>query len=750
MAMAALARDPRCRLLMFGLIIGPALALGGTSPWVVPPFGALVAALVAAHARHRQPLRVPWIAVVGLCAAGFTLLQVLPIPGIRSLLAPQLAAWIAHAHAGPGGWGGLSPAAADTALEVVRLAGLSGLALAAAQVSWRVSAAAVAVAGTAVAVVGLMQYGLGVDRIYGIHAAQHGDLSQSTAMLSTFVSPNHQSGLLLLGLMSTAGLWVDERREPAEARRLDRRVALGTALVLQLAALVLSMSRAALVVALVVAPLVAGLAWWPERGAGRAGPWRMVPRVAGAAVLVGVALGLGSLGAWHELQTLGMAEGIDPSTAARLRVTLASVDLVELAPLTGIGRGAYGDVLPAFDPAPTHVWYSHLECAPLTLVVEWGVVVGGALALVLPAWWLGAMRRAGRHDDGRARQVVLLGLLAVALQGLADFSLEFLGVGAPAAALAGALSPRAGWSLGPRRVRLAAVIGAGLAVASVGLVPGTWVHRGQPGPGSAEHALAQRPLDASRHRRVARQAAVAGDWAGALERARVAVRLEPGHVDGWLLLAAAARARGDRPAQHHATAEALARLHRPPERALVDHLVAGYPSPRALARLAPSDPVAWERMVRALVPVAPAHADALAEVWARRHPGSTVALQMRVEATLRLERPGLALHHARLWRQLDPADVHAHLAVARALQVAPKPRPGDVRDTLTRALAEARVDDPHLRGLVEEQLLRALLRMRGPAARLEARAVARALRTRPAPPAIRKRWRALFGPVLEG
>ena len=749
--MGAIVRGPKSHLLLVLLVGGPALALGGTAPWIVPPFAALVAVLVGSNLRGRKTLEVPWVAVLGAIAAGFTLLQVLPVPGLRGALAPVLDEWITHATGeGDATWPGLSPSPADTSMEVVRLLALTGLTLAAAQCSWRVSAAAVALTGALVAIVGLVQYGLGIDQIYGLYEAKHGARELSPALLSTFVSPNHQSGLLLLGLLATAGLWVDGRGVRYESQRLDRRVALGAALVVQLAALVLSMSRGALLVAVFITPAAVLVAWWPERTGHAWRLRRMAPRLAAVMTLAGIVIGLGTLGAWSELQTLLVADGIDPSTAARLRVTLGSVDLIELAPLTGIGRGAYGDVFTAFDPMPNHVWYSHLECAPLTFVVEWGLVVGGALALALPAWWLGAMRRSGEHDDARARRMVLLGLLAVALQGLADFSLEFVGVAAPAAALAGSLSPVARRGLGVRAARWGAVALVGMAVASVPLVPSTWVHRGEATRAEAAHPIATRPLDASRHRYLARASAARGEWSEALVRARIAVRLEPGHVDGWLLVAAAAHAQGDRAAMEHATAQALERLHDPPDRALLEYWIAGFPEPERFASLAPDRVEAWDLLVRGLLDVSPAHADAMARVWAQRHPDEPEALRMQVEANLRLERPGLALHHARLWRALAPSDARAHLGVARALQISSTPRPADVREALHRALTEASIDDLHHRGLIEEQLLRSVLRMDGPAARLEAREIATALRTRPAPVDVRQRWRALFVPVLEG
>ena len=103
-----------------------------------------------------------------------------------------------------------------------------------------------------------------------------------------------------------------------------------------------------------------------------------------------------------------------------------------------------------------------LRTSAIGLAVVTGPLVGGALAVLLPAWWISSMRHAGRHDDGRARRVALLGLFALAVQGLADFSLEFLGVAAPACALAGALSASRPRTLSAARLR-------GLAVGLAGL-----------------------------------------------------------------------------------------------------------------------------------------------------------------------------------------------------------------------------------------------------------------------------------------
>ncbi|MCH9680062.1 MAG: O-antigen ligase family protein, partial [Deltaproteobacteria bacterium] len=381
----------RARILLGIAIVGPALAVGGVWPWTVPVFAVVVAAALLGGRVSKRRWRVPAGLGLGLLAVGATAVQALPGPGLRETLAPTLHAWVQQAQHGldASGWPSISVTPADTALEAVRLLALVGLALACAQRSWKFTAGLVAAAGTAVAVVGLVQQGLGLDHIYGLYEAQHTAPGHAPALLATFINPNHQSGLLLLGIFATAGLGVALRHEDGP---LEPRLVLGIAGVLQLTALVLSMSRAALLSAAAAGVVAAFVGRDPDP---RKWPNRWMPRAAWLATLAGLVLGVGTLGAFSELSTLFNGSALDHATLSRLQLTASAPGLLDLSPVVGIGRGAFGDLYPAFDPQPTHVWFSHLECAPLTLWVEWGPLVGGALLVGLPLWWVHAMRQCG-------------------------------------------------------------------------------------------------------------------------------------------------------------------------------------------------------------------------------------------------------------------------------------------------------------------------------------------------------------------
>lgn len=105
------ARLPRLRFLLGLAIVGPPLAIGGVWPWTIPVLALVVAAALLLLRHRGAPLRRPTALGLGLLAAGATLVQVLPLPGLRAALAPGLHAWVEHATGGlqASGWPSLSP-----------------------------------------------------------------------------------------------------------------------------------------------------------------------------------------------------------------------------------------------------------------------------------------------------------------------------------------------------------------------------------------------------------------------------------------------------------------------------------------------------------------------------------------------------------------------------------------------------------------------------------------------------------------
>lgn len=250
-------------------------------------------------------------------------------------------------------------------------------------------------------------------------------------------------------------------------------------------------------------------------------------------------------------------------------------------------------------------------------------------------------------------------------------------------------------------------------------------------------------MDGRLHGLLAREAAKQADWPSAITRAEVAVALRPGTVDPWLVRGVGLRQLGRLDEGDQAIAAGLERLHEPPTEALLQWLLREYPRPDALAALTPVDPRPWRLLVDALGPVAPQHADALAAARARAAPDDPEPLRIRFALAHAARNPGLALHHARMLRQVAPRAVDAHLAVARAYGSMGTARLHDARDSLVAALADEAFADLAERGLLEQELLAVLLAIGDEESLARARKLVPDLLSRPASRPARRRTEEL-------
>lgn len=743
-------------------VVGPALALGGVHPVVLAAWTVLVGALVWRIAwRSRDDLVRPWPAWVLLGLAGWTALAALPIPGLRGLLAPSIEAWVeaAVAPAGVEPPPGLSVRPADTLMEAVRLVGLAGITLAAAQLSWRLATAAVAACGLAVAGVGFVHAFLGTEAIYGLYTPHDILPGLRTALLGTFVNPNHQSGLLLLALFCAAALAVDQlygartARDAAKAeQRRDRGLAMLGAIALLLPALLLSLSRGALIALALFGPAALGLALrkLPSNRGSQSRHLRRGPLIAAIAALTALVVGIGRHGAWAELLTLFD----DPSAAydEKLGPAAHAPALIARSPILGTGRGTFIDLFPLEVPGSDRV-FTHLESTPITAVLEWGPLVGGGVVLAGLLWWIAALRRGGQGRERKARAIVLLGIAALGLQSIVDFSLEFIGVAAPLLALVGALTPH-----GRARVRRARLLSAAPVLGVLGglsvmlLAPHTWGRDASTNAAVASgevevaDALRWRPVDGALHAIAARRALERGDVDAAAAHADFATRTRAGSVDAWLLLSEVHARRGEPEARDAAVSHALDRVHAPVPRELVDYLQRRYPDPEAAAAVTPSRPRAFAAIVRALREAgARDHADAMARDRSFSHPDDPTPLLFRSQIAAERNIPALALHFALLARATDPRSGAAHLAVVRAT-VACHGVPAGLEALEAVPMAELAPDE---RDQIDELRVRLLLQRGGSESVTRARALAEDLLLHSPDEAARTRRRALVREASE-
>jgi tetratricopeptide (TPR) repeat protein/O-antigen ligase len=237
-----------------------------------------------------------------------------------------------------------------------------------------------------------------------------------------FVNPNHLAAFTNLCTFVGLGLALHSRG--------PERLLWLVAFVVTSAVGVLSLSRAGLGAFLFGAVLFVVL--YARRGRrDRARGWAFASIGLGVGAALGVAAYLASDSILAELRTVtGVMEEAKP------HLWSTGLALLRGSPWLGIGRGAFGTVIAAYKTDTVAVTYTHVENEWLQPFVDLGVP-GGLLLVGTLLWvWLSAARRT---DQSALRIGLLVGVAAVAVHDLADFSLEIPGVAIPFFACLGAL-----------------------------------------------------------------------------------------------------------------------------------------------------------------------------------------------------------------------------------------------------------------------------------------------------------------------
>lgn len=282
---------------------------------------------------------------------------------------------------------------------------------------------------------GILVVASGHDRIW--HLPKKHFLDDATG---TFVNRNHFACLMAMSLACGAALLLAEieRRPPPGGSRLRRwlgaeggsTLALALPLVVGLAGLLLSFSRAGIAIGLTAL----GATVWLARGP--------LPRRTRAAVLL-----LLVVAALVPLARLGPARLIERYRAAVVDLLPAGgrptvwVDTLRIAadfPVAGCGFGSFAATYPLYRSPSVRVFYSHAHNDFVQALAEGGGV--GLACLLLLAFRAGPQLAAAlRGAKGTLGIGCAIGLAAILAHALVDFNFHLPANAATAAVLAGAV-----------------------------------------------------------------------------------------------------------------------------------------------------------------------------------------------------------------------------------------------------------------------------------------------------------------------
>jgi tetratricopeptide (TPR) repeat protein len=379
--------------------------------------------LVSAAIAVTLGARVPTPAVVCAAAAGYTLLQSLPLPGpLIGWVSPNAeriwASALSVIPTSDGFFATLSVSPAATRVEVLKWA-----AYAAAFIVGSVSArrrgqrfVVLVIFATAVAVA-VITLGHGLLRqslVYGIYLPR---FEASPWLVGPLLNPNNLASYMNLGFFCGVGLLRSRGTTPL-ARPL-----LMLALMLLFAQMLVAASRGAIVAFLIVALTYAGIE-----------ARRIRARSSGlgnALILAGVLIGGGILGALAFSRQ--MAALLLSTDVSKLRVMAWGAQMLADFPFFGVGRGAFGAAIGAYRLDSGNRIYSHPENVVIQFLSEWGVVAGLAILVALAV----TLRPSQMVQSASARGAYF-GFVALFLQNQMDLGLELTSLGLSASLLLGA------------------------------------------------------------------------------------------------------------------------------------------------------------------------------------------------------------------------------------------------------------------------------------------------------------------------
>lgn len=463
-----------CEVLLALLAFGAPLALGSAPLWALWPFvglsmASLVLALLSAG-RRKVSLPLHPLAYLPLLAAGLCALQLFPLPApLLRLLSPRAAELreFVLLPLGLTSWRPISLDPPGTWRELAKHLSYAALILSAAHVgrsrrARRRLASYLALSGLCVALIGFGHALVNANALFGWHAFRG-----APPFVTSFGNSNHLAAFLTLSATLALGLALRAEERP-------RSLFFGGIYLLSGAALFLSLSRGGIAF-FVAAQLALGLILLWSRSLERAErqpvPAWLRRGLFPVLALLGV-VATASYIAYDRLAAeLATADSMEELRTSKVQLWPMLASGANEFSRAGMGRGAFELAFARYQDRDPDTTFAYPENLLLQLWAELGLA--GLLALLLAAA-VGVRRLLRRELWTPVEWAAAVGLAAVLLHDLFDFSLELPATASAACLALGLLASRehklAPLEVPPPRSSLAAALLAlGVAVAALGL-----------------------------------------------------------------------------------------------------------------------------------------------------------------------------------------------------------------------------------------------------------------------------------------
>jgi len=432
------ARDRIAQALVATVVGFAALAIGGADRWVIIACAVLAAAAAATALTSQREMTAvsPLLAFLGL-AALLTLLQIVPLPAalVAHLSPAKYDLVVANAQAlgdSAPSWIPLSLDPPATLLELTKLVAYIAIAytssrLAASPQGRRWLVAAVAILVIAVAVITVIHRIVGATRVFGFYTPRQ---PGQTPFVGPLLNKNHLAALMALGAPLALGLAISSDGH--------RRMGWIAGALLCIAVNLLAESREG-TGGLIAGAVVFGvlIAMQRRHGVRQVTSLRRSDAIAIAiATICGLVL-LGALTAGGLARELAAThKGELTGDTGKFAAWRSGAPLLDAYPWTGIGRGAFEVAVTRVSDARQNV-YTKVENEYLQAAIDWGFV-GAAIVALAFVWLATTVFRRGRSGPWEAGAVA--GLVALAFENVADFSLWMPGIAFPAVVTCAAMA----------------------------------------------------------------------------------------------------------------------------------------------------------------------------------------------------------------------------------------------------------------------------------------------------------------------